>query len=286
MKFWQVMALTDMDHLPVLAKRAEELGFEGITLGDHLVTFATQYQTYDYSDDGKVLWYPETHWPDPWVQIAALAQVTTTLKFMNSIYVLPMRDPFTAAKAISTAAHISNDRIILGVGIGWDEAEFRMVGQDFHTRGKRTDEMLEVIRRLMTGDTVEFHGEYYDFPPLQMSPGLRRPMPVVIGGYSQAAFRRAARHDGWIGSHNWFSEVAPLVSAVRQEREKLGRGDEPFDIILGLKDPTADNFKRAEDMGVTKIFRAAWLDENGRASVMTLEEKLADLEKFAEEHLA
>ena len=286
MKFWQVMAMTDMDQLPVLAKRAEELGFEGITLGDHLVTFATQYQPYDYSKDSRVLWYPETHWPDPWVQIGALSQVTTKLKFLNTVYVLPMRDPFNAAKSISTAARLSKDRVILGAGIGWQEMEFRIIGQNFHNRGKRTDEMLTVMRLLMSGEMVEFHGEYYDFEPLQMSPGVNRQVPFMIGGYSPAALKRAARNDGWVGAQHEIEDLEAIVKTLKQERAALGKTEaDPFDIILALCKPTSEKFKRAEDLGVTSIFRDAWLDENGRASVMTLQQKLDDMEKFAAQYL-
>ena len=202
MKYWQVIALVDMDELPVLARKAEEFGFEGMALADHLVTFETQYQTYDYSDDQTVLWYPETHWPDPWVEIGALSQVTTTLKFMTTVYVLPMRDPFSAAKAIATAARLSNNRVVLGAGIGWQESEFDLAGREFSDRGKRTDEMLEIIVRLMAGETVEYHGQFHDFPRLQMSPGVTRPVPILIGGRSPAAYKRAARFDGWIGAQH------------------------------------------------------------------------------------
>ena len=155
MKYWQVMALVDMDELPVLARKAEEFGFEGVALADHLVTFETQYQAYDYSQDATVLWYPETHWPDPWVEIGALSQVTTALKFMTTVYVLPMRDPFSAAKAIATAARLSDNRVVLGAGIGWQKSEFDLAGHKFADRGNRTDEMLDIIARLMAGETAQ-----------------------------------------------------------------------------------------------------------------------------------
>src|SRR5258708_113541 len=101
MKFWHVIALTDMEELPVLCRKAEELGFEGVSLADHLVTFASQYQPYDYHEGAVVPWYPETHFTDPWVEIGALSQHTTRLKFMTTVYILPMRDPFSAAKAMT-----------------------------------------------------------------------------------------------------------------------------------------------------------------------------------------
>jgi probable F420-dependent oxidoreductase len=280
-KYWQVMALVDMDQLPALCRKAEEFGFEGMALGDHLITFETLYQAYDYSKDAAVLWYPETHWPDPWVEIGALSQVTTTLKFMSTVYVLPMRDPFSAAKAISTAARLSNNRVVLGAGIGWQKTEFDLAHQPFETRGRRTDEMLDVVGRLMSGDVVEYHGDFYDFPRLQMSPGVTKPVPILIGGRSPAAYRRAARFDGWIGAQYHLGEIPEIVTALKAERAALGKEGEPFEIQLNLYDYGADTMKRAEEMGVTQIHKSAWLDENGRASRMSLDDKIRDMETFA-----
>ena len=282
MKFWQCMALVDMDQLPTLCQKAEELGFEGMSIGDHWITFESQYQAYDYSKDSAVLWYPETHFPDPWVAIGALSQVTTRLKFMTTVYVLPMRDPFSAAKAISTAIRYSNDRVVLGVGIGWQASEFALAGQAFENRGKRADEMLDIIQRLMTGEVVDYHGQFYDFPKLQMSPGITKPVPILVGGRSPAAYRRAARFDGWIGAQYRPEEIPPIAAALKTERAALGKADAPLEIQVNLYDYSADTIKRAEDSGVTQIHKSAWLDENGRASRMSLEDKIGDMERFAE----
>jgi len=280
-KFWQVMALVDMDQLPALCRKAEEFGFEGMALGDHLITFESQYQAYDYSKDAAVLWYPDTHWPDPWVEIGALSQVTTTLKFMSTVYVLPMRDPFSAAKAVSTAARLSNNRVVLGAGIGWQKSEFDLAHQPFENRGKRADEMLDIMAHLMTGEIVEYHGAFYDFPRLQMSPGVTRPVPILIGGRSPAAYKRAARFDGWIGAQYHAHEIPEIVAALRAERRALGKENEPFEIQLNLYDYSPETLKRVEAKGVTQIHKSAWLDENGRASRMGLDDKVRDMERFA-----
>jgi probable F420-dependent oxidoreductase len=282
MKYWQVMALVDMDELPVLARKAEEFGFEGMALADHLVTFETQYQAYDYSGDAAVLWYPETHWPDPWVEIGALSQVTTTLKFMTTVYVLPMRDPFSAAKAIATAARLSNNRVVLGAGIGWQKSEFDLAGREFSDRGKRTDEMLDIIVKLMAGETVEYHGQFHVFPRLQMSPGVTKPVPILIGGRSPAAYKRAARFEGWVGAQYQVDEIPAIVAALKAERAALGKESEPFEIQLNLYDYSADTLKRVAEMGVTQIHKSAWLDENGRAGRMSVDDKIRDMERFAE----
>jgi len=287
MKYWQVLAMTDMDQIPTLARKAEELGFEGITLGDHLITFQEQYESYPESEDAIIRWYPETHWPDPWVQFAAIAQFTTRIKFLTTIFVVPMRDPFSVAKSVSTAARLSNDRVILGVGIGWQESEFRLMDRAFRDRGARTDEMLEVIRLLMSGEVVEFHGHHYDFPPLQMAPGTRKPVPFWIGGYSDAALKRAARHEGWVGSIHDLDGLGAIMRRLRDEREALGRSMNDFNTILAVSGTggAKDLYRRAEDLGVNNIYKDAWLDDKGRASVLSLEEKLAEMERFAERFL-
>lgn len=286
MKHWQCVAMLDMDELPTLARHAEDLGFEGVSLGEHLITFSEQYEDYAYSKNNMIRWYPETHWPDPWVQIAALAQVTKRLRFLTSVYVLPMHSPFDVAKSISTAANISQGRVILGAGIGWQKSEFELVDQDFHTRGRRCDEMLEIMRKLWSGQPVSHQGEFYRFPGLQMSPGLAQPLPIYIGGFSAPALSRAARHDGWIGGQHEMAELEVLIPQLQVERAKQGRAEDPFDICLGLYDPSPENIARCEALGVTKLYREAFCDANGMASRMTLDEKLRDMETFANRYLA
>ena len=197
MKFWQSLAFVEMDQMVELARFCEDLGFHGVSYGDHLVTTKDQVDEYLYRDSGNIFWNPDTHWPDPWVMTAALAQATSRLHFLSTIYILPLRDPLSAAKALSTAAVLSHNRVTLGAGVGWQKAEFEMTGQDFHTRGKRADEMLQIIPRLLSGEMTEFHGKYYDIPPVKMSPGTGKPLPIMIGGYAPAAMRRACPMAGW-----------------------------------------------------------------------------------------
>ncbi|WP_116365896.1 TIGR03619 family F420-dependent LLM class oxidoreductase [Parahaliea mediterranea] len=286
MKHWQCIAMLDMKELPHLARHAEDLGFEGISLGEHLITFSEQYESYNYSKNNLIRWYPETHWPDPWVQIAALSQITTRLRFLTSVYVLPMHTPFDVAKSVSTAANISEGRVILGAGIGWQKSEFELVGQDFHTRGRRCDEMLTVMQKLWSGEPVSHQGEFFRFPSLQMSPGLDHPLPIYIGGFAAPALARAARHDGWIGGQHEMSEVEALVPTLLDARRATGAGSDNFEICLGLYEPSEANMARCEELGVTQLYRHAFCDDNGMASRMSLDDKLREMERFARQHLA
>ena len=165
---------------------------------------------YPYTATGERRWEPFTPWPDPVVAIASMAAVTERLNFFTSVYVMPLRSPFAVAKAWGTLAVMSGNRVALGIGMGWMEEEFEMMEQPFARRGKRGDEMLEVLRTLWSGGWVEHHGEFYDFDKLEMSPAPTAPVPIFVGGLSEAALRRAARNDGWI--------IRPPVD------RRLGRG--------------------------------------------------------------
>lgn len=143
-------------------------------------------------------WQPFTDWPDPWVLVGALAQVTRRLRFVSTAYIPAMRDPYSAAKSIGTAAVLADGRVELGVGVGWCEEEFELMGQRFARRGKRNDEMLDLMRTFWEPGWTQFDGEFYPTPRLEMMPTPPR-IPIFVGGLSDIALRRAARHDGWIG---------------------------------------------------------------------------------------
>jgi alkanesulfonate monooxygenase SsuD/methylene tetrahydromethanopterin reductase-like flavin-dependent oxidoreductase (luciferase family) len=285
MKFWQSLAFVEMDQMVELARFCEALGFHGVSYGDHLVTTKDQADEYLYRDSGNILWNPETHWPDPWVMTAALAQATTSLHFLSTIYILPLRDPLSAAKALSTAAYMSGNRITLGAGVGWQKAEFDMVGQDFHTRGKRADEMLEILPRLLSGEMTEHDGEYYQLPPVKMSPGISEPLPVMIGGYAPAALRRACRFDGWMATSHVEEDIYPLLETLNGVREELGCTDKPFDIWTGVQNPGDGTHQRLAAAGVTMVNGCNFLDEDGRTTLSGIDDKKRRLEAFVQRFL-
>ncbi len=281
MKFWQSLAFVEMDQMVELARFCENLGFHGVSYGDHLVTTKEQVDEYLYRDSGNVFWNPQTHWPDPWVVTAALAQATTRLHFLSTIYILPLRDPLSVAKALSTAAFLSHDRVTLGAGVGWQKAEFDMTGQDFHTRGKRADEMLELIPQLLSGEMMEYHGTYYDIPPVMMSPGTRKPLPIMIGGYAPAAMRRACRFDGWMATSHEEGEVYPLLETLNGIREEQGCADRPFDIWTGVKNPGDGTHERLAAAGVTMVNGCNFLNADGRTALSSIDDKKKRIEAFA-----
>ena len=170
-------------------------------------------------------------WPDPWVTIAFLAGQTTTLRFFTNIYVLPARPPVAVAKLVGTAAVLSGNRVALGIGMGWMEEEFDAMEQPFAGRGRRADEMLDVIRTLWTGEVVEHHGAHYDLPPLEVQPVPSEPVPVWVGGTSDAALRRAARNDGWISDLHTTDELRAIRARIDGFRREYGRDHLPFAMV-------------------------------------------------------
>ena len=249
---WLNVSMVDIDHLIPVARAAEESGFAGLSMGDHLVFPQQIASPYPYSADGAVKWTAEAHWPDAWVAIAAMAAATRTLRFVTGVYVAPLRDPFALAKAMSTAARFSGDRVIGGFGAGWMREEFALVGAPFEARGARMDELIEVMRRLWTGRMVDFHGRFYDFPPVQMTPPPLRPIPIYVGGHNAAALRRAARNDGWIGVHKTLEETGALIARIRALQQDAPQPRE-CSIMLNIRRDSAEDVARFAELGVRAL---------------------------------
>jgi probable F420-dependent oxidoreductase len=281
MKFWQMVPWMETEQLVEVAKFAEEVGFEGVMNADHAVYPAVVNAQYPYSPDGKALMSPDWPYPDTWVTIAAMATATSRLKLSTSVYVLPLRSPFEVAKATGTLAILSQNRFILGAGIGWMKDEFDIYGVDFSTRGKRMDETIDVLRRLWAGGMVSYQGQIFDFPALQIAPAPDRTVPIYLSGASAPAFRRAARvADGWIGSGNLPEEVPPILAELNRLRREAGRDHLPFETVVGLKiPPDLDVFRRLEEQGMTSGVSYPFYFSLGMRS--SLDDKKRVMEDFA-----
>lgn len=282
MKFWQSLAFTEPEQLIEIAPVCEEVGFDGAFVSDHLFYLEKFEKNYPYNETGDPGFTADTPWPQPWVTISAMAAVTRRLRFSTLIYILPLHDPIEVAKATGTLAVLSNGRFALGVGAGWMQEEFDIMGADFERRGRRLDEAMEVCRKLWTGDMVEHRGEGYSFPALKMSPAPRAPVPIWVGGVSEVALRRAGTlGDGWLGSGQTPDEALEMLGRIQAHRKAAGRHDEPFEAIVPLvTEPDPDVYKRLEDAGATATVSYPFSYALGPAS--TLDQKRAYLEGFAE----
>lgn len=286
MKFWQSLTFSEPGELLTVAKLAEQVGFHGVFLSEHVFVPEKRESKYPYTADGNPIFTAETPWLDPWVQVGAIAAVTTRLRFVTGVYILPLRHPLEVAKAVATAAVLSHDRVGLGVGAGWMKEEFDVLGREFKARGKRMDEQIAVIRKVWAGGMVEHHGVYYDFPRLQMSPAPKVPPPILIGGQSDAAFKRAARlGDGWVGSGHTPDQVLGVMQRLQELRREYGRERVAFDAILVLSaPPTVDDLRRFEDAGVTSLVSWPLLFTVGPQGSM--DDKRRYLETYANDVIA
>lgn len=281
MRFSISTAFQPVDHLLPLARAADELGYHSMAVPDHVVDLEELATPYPYTPDGARRWDSAAAWPDPWVLIGSLAAITTRLRFLTSVYVPTIRSPYQVAKSVGTAAVLSGNRVSLGVGIGWCREEFELLGQDFTTRGRRTDEALALLAALWTPGWTEFEGEFYTAPRLTMEPTPTERIPILVGGLSEVAFRRAARHDGWIGDIYPVDEAITLAGRLAQVRREAG-ADGDFTVVAALSDAfLPEHFARAEAGGVTDCWTMPWAYYHGPDA--TLEQKVDALERFARE---
>jgi len=276
----------DPTHYLPLARTAEACGWDGIVLSDHLVHLEKITTPYPYAESGERPWQAADPYPDVWVSTAAMAAVTQRIRFYQGVYVVPMRDVFTLAKALGTASLLSGGRVSLGVGLGWMEEEFDLVGEPFAGRAQRGEEMIEVMRKLWTGEMVEHHGRHYDFPRLLMSPAVPHRIPIYVGGRSEVALRRVARiGDGWIPDILSRDELARGIATIRRLRSEAGRAGEQFEVIAAPKDGfDVDAYRRLEDIGVTHLWMIPWLLYGGDARSLAV--KQDGLKRFADEVIA
>jgi probable F420-dependent oxidoreductase len=277
-KYYVSPAFVDTSEIVDIARAADELGYDGLGIPDRVVNLETLRTPYPYTRDGQRRWQPFTHWPDPWVLVGALAQVTTRLRFVTTVYVPAMRDPYSAAKAIGTAAYLAGGRVELGIGVGWCEDEFRLMGQRFDRRGRRTDEMLDLFRALWQPGWTEFDGEFYPTPRLEMEPTPPH-IPIYVGGLSDIAFGRAARNDGWIGDLITTERAIEVAHRLHELRAAAGQSVDDFTILTPLTDALVRaDYDRAEAAGITHILTMPWMFYTGANS--TLAEKIDGMKRF------
>ena len=283
MKFVVSFAFSATEHLLDMARAADEAGFDAAAVSDHVVHPEKIEAPYPYTSDGRPRWEPFTEWPDCWVSIGAMAAVTSRLRFVTGIYVLPMRNPFLVAKAVATAAVLSGDRVALGVGAGWMKDEFDLMQQEFRGRGKRMDEMIEVMRKLWAGGMVEHHGRFYDFARLEMSPVPKAEIPIYVGGLSEPALARAARRaDGWISDLHSTAELRSIAAKLHELRADSERAGRPFHVLAAATDAfDLDGYRRLEDAGVTHVMTMPWIFYGG--SILSLQDKRDGMLRFGQD---
>jgi probable F420-dependent oxidoreductase len=260
MKFWLVlMGVAELDQLVPLAQHAEACGFHGVTIADHLAMPARFETKYPYSQDGEWFWPIDMPWPDPWVTLGVIGGATKQLRLATNIYLAALRDPFTAARAIATVDSFAPGRVICGLSAGWLKEEYDAVGIPFATRGARLDEMIAVMRKLWTGDSVSHAGAHFRFDDIIMRPAPAAPIPVMSGGTAKAALRRAARNDGWLGLPQTVAANLATIATLRELRAEQGQPAEGLRCMLSLAEPLTPNAVKRLDEAGGELSAIPWL---------------------------
>jgi probable F420-dependent oxidoreductase len=261
MKFALASSFAPIAVLPSFATAADESGWDMIAMPDHVVNPKVLRTPYPYTADGARRWPEFTNWPDQLVMMGAFAAMTKRIRFTTTAFVLPMRSPFLVAKAFATLSVISNNRAVLTAAVGWSRDEFEIMDQDFSTRGKRADEMVEVMRLLWSGEYVEHSGKFYNFPLVEMNPKPAGHIPIWFAGVSDAALQRTARlGEGWLSEFQTEAEILAQIKQLRQLRREYGRDHLPFEILAAPSDVfDLDGYRRLEEHGITHVLRQPWM---------------------------
>lgn len=235
-----------------LAQTAERVGVESLWTVEHVVVPKGYESAYPYSKDGKMPGTEDNPIPDPYVWLSYAAAVTKKIKLATGIVILPQRHPFYIAKEAATLDQLSKGRHIMGIGVGWLEEEFKALGVPFDRRAEITDESIEACRSLWSEGPSAHKGDYYEWPAVESNPKpVNGRVPIVIGGHTKAAARRAARlGDGFFPARA--DKLETCLAEIRSECEKIGRDPGEIEITTGSL-PTPDEVKRLEDMGVHRF---------------------------------
>jgi probable F420-dependent oxidoreductase len=217
-------------------QRAEALGFESIWTGDHIILPAGGTTQYPYTPDGSFPLASTENFFEPFTLLAYAAAVTRTVKIGTTVIIVPYRNPIEQAKMLACLDVLSGGRLICGVGVGWLEKEFQVLGASYKDRGPVTDEYIEIWKALWTQAEPTFAGRFYEFDGITMYPKpLQKPHPPIwVGGHSKAAVRRAVRlGDAWHPTRQTPDYVARHLPYLRAEAERVGR--DPATITISLK---------------------------------------------------
>lgn len=289
MRFHYAESMTAVANYIPLAQAAEASGYAGFTIPDSLIYPKSSDTSYSYTEDGGREFLENKPFIESFILATAIGTATSTLEMTTNVVKLPVRPPLYSAKLASSIAALTGNRFNLGVGLSvWPE-DYAVMGVPYAKRGKRFDECIAIVRGLCAGGYFEFHGEFYDLPPVKLNPVPDKPLPILIGGFSDAAHKRAAHHDGFMyaGGDGGTADLADVIAKITRYRTEAGTLDQPFRIFataMGAID--LDVVKRHEDLGVTDMpvaFRNLYAVEEDS---QPLQQKIDDLNRFADEVIA
>ena len=239
-----------------LAQTAERVGVESLWTVEHVVIPVGYASTYPYDPSGKIQAPDQVPIPDPLVALGYVAGVTKKIRLATGIVILPQRHPLYIAKEVATLDVLSHGRVILGIGVGWLAEEFDALGIPFAERAARTAEMVRALRSLWKDEAEPFQGKFYRWPKVESHPKpVQKPgVPIVVGGHTELAARRAARYgDGFFPGVAEDTKLKDILAIMADECRKLGRDPKTIEISAGRAAPDLDGVKRLRDLGVSRF---------------------------------
>lgn len=285
----QVGPLAAPDTIATFARAADDAGYDGLWVFDHVVLQKQQQSKYPYSADGSLGFPPTMDFLEPLTLLTFLAGITKRARLGTSVLVLPMRQPVLHAKIMATIDHLSGGRFVLGAGIGWWKEEYEALSVPFERRGARMDECLQLVRALWTQEFASFKGEFYECVDWACNPKPARAegIPIWLGGESRKQLERVGTYaDGWLATLRSVPKLKDDFAIAREAASKAGR--DPSKLVIAIEgagtlapdrlERTAEGLGRLREMGVAHAILGVHPAHMANAAPL--------LEEFASKHFA
>jgi probable F420-dependent oxidoreductase len=256
--------------IDAVASAAERYGFATLWAGEHVVMVDRSESRYPYSADGQIAVPPAADWLDPLIGLSFAAAATRRIRIATGVLLLPEHNPVLVAKQAASLDALCGGRLTLGIGIGWSREEFEALGVPFVGRGERAAEYLEAMRVLWRDDVASFDGQYVSFDSVRVNPKpvRERRIPVVLGGNTVAALRRAAEWgDGWYGFNlGGVEAVRERMAVLRRLCDEAGRDARELDVAVALSEPSTADLAPLGAIGVSELVLVGSPPEDPRAA--------------------
>ncbi len=242
-----------------LMTSADSAGIESAWTVEHVFVPRNYESTYPYAPGGKMPGPENSPIPDPFVALAYAAAITKKIRLATGVLILPQRHPAYVAKEVASLDVLSGGRVTLGIGVGWLKEEFDALGISFDDRAARTRETVDAMRSLWSGGPSTFHGKFFNWDSVESNPKpVQGPnVPIVIGGHTDIAARRAARYgNGFFPGRGSADRLKELIGILREECAKIGRDPAEIELTGGMMAPDPDYVAKAEDMGFSRLIIA------------------------------
>ena len=288
MRFSYAESMIDPSFYPSLARAAEEAGYHSMVIPDSICYPLHADSVYPYSPDGSREFLEGKPFVEPFSLIPFLGAVTSRIRFTTFVVKMPIRNPVLLAKQATSTAVLTGNRLVLGVGTSPWREDYDILGVDWASRGRRMDESIAILRGLAAGGYFEHHGRCFDLPPVQIAPVPDEPIPVLIGGHSDAALRRAAQlGDGWMHGGGDPADLPRLLARLTDFRHESDRAARPFEVhVISADAYTVDGVRRLEEQGVTDVIIGFRWPYTVGPDAEPLGQKIDSLRRFADEVIA